>query len=426
MPPPTIAALKRHKKRADYLKAKIGGAKSQNLRKKAALNYLRSFSSKVVALEMARLKLGMPAKDVDWNACAEKLDLCQPGVKEPVRLVAQDKETATETKHRFTFDFGLWHRARQILLKTCLDKIHTPHPAQYLHQGGRDVAVEVVRKNYAEGLHFVAELDLNSAFHSFGTKETAEFLGLPEAVVDTTLSGSSLKVVPSTSISQIIAYDAQHHEAGMSKLDVIDVMMPEWRRALEGLTEGNCASPVACEMLLAWVCEKLPHDWPNVRLVNYADNFLVMATSAEDVQHAVVLLREYLSEHPAAPPNTPITATVDFAEHGKPFPFLGYWLVPQAGDLRVEISNRGRAKLKDLRRKARKKIIAKNTDPTSRAEMLNDVWRKQRAVVSGYRLWEAGNKQIISKTRKIYTASLASGLDEGLLDKSLKFALQQK
>ena len=416
--------FKQHQRRETQLLAKIGQGKTDRQRKRAIKSYLTSYSSKFVSLELARQKKDVPVKDIDWDKAITRLDLWKAEEKECVQIIAQGKEGSGGDELRYTFSFKVINTARQILLKSCLSKLYKPHRSQFVLRGGRDVAIKTVQAYYAEGYTHICELDLNSAFHSFGTEEIARFLKLPGKVVENTLGGKALKIVPSTSISQIIAYADVDQAEGHSKMDVVDATCLGWRRALEGLTEGNCASPVACEMLLAWVCEKLPQDWPEVRLVNYADNFLIMATSANDVQHAVVLLREYLSEHPAAPPNKPITATTDFSDHGKPFPFLGYWLEPRSHGLVANASNRGFSKLADLRCKALHKCRSKQISPDSRSEILNEVWHKQVAIVGGYSLWLHGTAHIKTKTRKLYQNTEPYGVSLERLSKPLRSVLQ--
>lgn len=415
--------LKQHERRSTLLLAKIRHAKSNRQQKRAVKSYLTSYSSKFVALELARQKKNTPLKDIDWDKAITRLDLWKAEEKELVQLIAWEKEGIESVDYRVTLSFKVINTARQILLKRCLQKLYKPNKRQFVYRGGRDVAIRTVQAHYAEGYTHVCELDINSAFHSFGSEEIGRFLKLPGKVVENTLGGKSLNIVTSTSINQIIAYDDADQDQGCSKMDIVDSVFESWRRALEGLTEGNCASPVACEMLLAWVCEKLPQDWLEVKLVNYADNFLIMAVSANDAQHAVDLLREYLSEHPAAPPNKPITASNDLFNHGKPFPFLGYWLEPQKHGLEATISNRGFAKLKDLRRKALRKCRSESISPDVRSMVLNEVWHKQQAILAGYSLWSMGKDQVENRTRKLYKNVEAYGVNHDVLSKSLRSVL---
>jgi len=422
---PTARDLRGFVKHSKQLQKRIKKAKNSKARRNAMSAFVRSRSAKMTALNQARMKRRMPLSEVDWSACDKRLDLKVPDPLEKAEVVLLTKETTEGDKLRYTLSFGVWHTARQILLKTVLEKIHVPHAAQFLLKGGRDAATRRVQEYYAEGFLHIVEVDLNSAFHSFGSDGIAQMLGIPENWVETTLGGFLLKLSLSKSTSESMAEAINGNPCEMSKLEEFTLMNPSWLASLEGLTEGNCASPVACEILLAWLCEKLPQDWPSVRLVNYADNFLVMATCAKDAHTAATLLQEYLSEHPAAPPNKTITASTDVAKLGQPFSFLGYWMCPQEGKLRAVISEKGRKKLKSQRRKAYSALGQPLASPSDRAEILNEVWFSHEAVLSGYRLWAEGRSSTIKAFLKMHIYAQGLGLNTLKLSKRLSKMLAE-
>lgn len=416
---PTARDLRDFVKHSKHLQKRIKKAKNSKAQRNAVSAFVRSRSAKMTALNQARTKRRIPPSEIDWSACDTRLDLKVPDSLEKAKVVLLTKETAEGAKLRYTLSFGVWQTARQILLKTVLEQIHVPHDTQFLLKGGRDTAVRRVQEYYAEGFVHIIEVDLNSAFHSFGSNGIAQMLGIPETWVETTLGGFLLKLSLSKPTSESMAEAINGNPCEMSKLVAFTLMNPSWLASLEGLTEGNCASPVACEILLAWLCEKLPQDWPSVRLVNYADNFLVMATCAKDAHTAATLLQEYLSEHPAAPPNKTITASTDVAKLGNPFPFLGYWMCPKGGELRAVISEKGRKKLKCQRRKAYKALGQPLASPSDRAEILNEVWFKHEAVLSGYRLWAEGRTSTIKAYLKMHNYAEELGTDTQKLSKRL-------
>jgi hypothetical protein len=114
-----------------------------------------------------------------------------------------------------------------------------------------------------------------------------------------------------------------------SEVDDKDIWPNEFADARWGFPQGSATSPLAVEILLAPLFDKLPTCG---KALGYADNTLIMAKEVNDVVPMTEAFWSALKEHPAGQlrPKEP-----RFFEPGAPIKFLGYRLELVDGVVRI-------------------------------------------------------------------------------------------
>lgn len=254
--------------------------------------------------------------------------------------------------YRLTCSYGELAQARQQLIVDLLRwHEHLPHEQTILN-GGRDAAIRKIQRNFAAGFRYCAELDIRRCFKSFRTERLSWLLRLPESVVDNVISIRDVMPVP----SRICRNDILHHLPDDTETpeQLFQALLgSEWEQARLGLPEGSLLSPVVAELLLAPVVRALNASRLG-RVVTYADNFFLSATSEVRLRKMVSAFQDQLLRHPAGP----VAVREDFtttspSEH---FEFLGYRLTPNDGVLSVTWATKHELRARRMRREAYQKL----------------------------------------------------------------------
>jgi len=160
---------------------------------------------------------------------------------------------------------GLHHRTAQDVTLRVLGQYFRPKPLQFT-QLGVHKAIEQVRTAIASGHFFVARLDIKEFYASFDPDELANELPLPAEVVEHAVIGRRMKVKADQGKGRwkLSPYYSPH----------LQDLLPLARL---GIPTGSGSSPMVGMITLshlAWA------HMPGVIVVNYADDFLVLAQSA--------------------------------------------------------------------------------------------------------------------------------------------------
>jgi len=257
--------------------------------------------------------------------------------------------------------------------------------SQTMFRNGTKEAIRRVKQNYAEGYQHVAELDVQSCYSSFSIKGAAKILCLPESVAFNVLSIDAHNITPSNRALGGVDYHTLFDQDDPMRA-FEEYFREDWAAARQGLALGSKVSPFVAEILLAPVCDKCAAS-AVVRVVNFADNFLLMATSPRMLSRHKAILRRSLEDHPAGP--LLVGHGIKNKTPGVSFEFLGYRLEPRLGQLDAFPAPKHLTGLKEMRRKAHKKL-ASNMDDDRKRKVLEDTERRHRSVIDAFPHWIEG------------------------------------
>ncbi len=417
--PTTEAKMASHKsllKSEKKLSHRVRSAKPHQLAK-ANKAYINSLASKyVAALELKEVKSKAQALEI-----AAKIDLGKPsGGKVTVKAAFKGKPANYEgCPYRFTYSFGIVDKARQAVLKKAIKARGGWLPQQTMLNGGRNLAVKQIRKHYREGNTYIAKMDVSACYNSFENVEVvAQALYFPKQVVRSTLMGQSFEHgslhVHKDTVKDIFCLgdDYAHYCDGMrlfrnshtqknrsiNPLDVFDGRFgDDWVTARQGLIQGAKCSGHAAEVLLRSVCEAccLIGDG---QVVNYADDFLLMAPSLDALLRMIKDFELACSRHPAGA----LKATKEIIERRHSFEFLGYHFEPARRNL---FTLRWGSNSENRAQKIRKEtysVLHSNADLRTKERTLNDCVRIHRNCIKGFPDWSGGEKHVERKLKPLF------------------------
>ena len=401
---------KQLEKQERKLGSKIAGAYKKHSIKHlhdATRQYLNSHAVKALACKKTRKK----GDKIAPQKLALQLNVWEPS-NEVVILHPVLKTNSYD--YRMLLKFGQENRARQMMLKMALMHRFKTQPEQFMMNGGRDKAIQKLVANYKEGFQYVLELDVYRCFNSFDVLGVSKHLALPKEVCRNVLSGINLNISLSRCYEKIIDYSPTEFE-GLTSLQVLAHMDSDWEPARQGLTEGSLVSPFVCELLLAWVVERLPKS--KGRLINFADNFLFMCESENEVMELHNILQELLFKHPAGPLKVKPYKTV--FKPGQPFEFLGYWIEPYGGEASVRWPERADKKSRKQRGRVYNLLLS-SVSLERKANAINNLFKRQRNLISGYQEWQNGKNYFRTKMTNLVLEAKSHGVTDQMLVKELK------
>jgi len=290
-----------------------------------------------------------------------------------------------DLRARVWLSFGPENQARQILIRNLLKAMWCISARQTIFGGGRTRAVQMVKDYYAEGYQHIVEVDIHRCFQSFDRQGIATFLCLPEKVNEHVLGASSLNLHPSVSCRKDVLYHSPDLSGG-----TMDLFMArfgeDWDPAQLGLIEGSKVSSFAAELLLAPVCDDLVARGAG-QVVNYADNFLLMARSKSELSELCNILREGLHTHPAGP--LQVKALPRPVRPQEPFEFLGYKFLPNGENLSCMWGRKAETKARKVRRDGHR-VLASKMPPVQKEREFSQLMRKHRGIVGAFPEWRDG------------------------------------
>ena len=226
----------------------------------------------------------------DCLEAAEIMDLGAP-VPEVVEVYPQPKKSGG---FRVIHSHGLLHRSAQEAVKQVMQPHFRPRPFQYGHVGVPN-AIRFIQSGIKADHLFVAKLDVKNFYPSFIGKKLGEELPLPRGTVGHVVIGRHHDYVVGKANGGM---SSGKSVKGSSGDDVLYLGIPDnvvVSQARLGVPQGSTCSPIVgsfCGSKLAW------SPTPDVKLVNYVDDYFLLATSAQALEAAIEELVEAVGELP--------------------------------------------------------------------------------------------------------------------------------
>lgn len=214
------------------------------------------------------------------------IDFSQPfGELVPVRP-KQKKPTALggPVAYRMLHDHGLCHRTAQDAVMRVLGPYFTPRSFQLTHLGTQ-AAIARAKPLIKMGYVHAARLDIESFYLNFSAKALIAELPLPAGVVEHAVVGRFMRVVmdQGTKEGKNIPNFTPHTKENLLL------------QARQGIPLGAGSSPIVgmiCVSRLAW------QSMPDAVLLNYADDFQLLAPSAKALEVSIGVLNDAVNNLP--------------------------------------------------------------------------------------------------------------------------------
>ncbi len=201
--------------------------------------------------------------------------------------------------------FGIQHRMFQNIVVRTLGPYHSSKSWQYTF-AGHNKAIRKAKKALGDGLVYYASLDIKNHYSSFDDKKLVQELPLRKELAEYVAIGRHIKAVADVSRVPIFFWPLSPQ-----------LLLQEAR---QGIAQGSTSSP----LIAAYVMHHL--DWINSSetvLINFADNFLLLAATEQLLQKEVGKLEDAMSNLPGG---NFITQILDIGKASKSFDFLGHTL----------------------------------------------------------------------------------------------------
>ena len=214
----------------------------------------------------------------DCLSVAQSLDLSKP-LKEPVHVWLKNKTSG----YRIIHNHGLKHRTAQDLVKRVMDVVFVPRPFQFTHLGIH-AAIKQTKALINAGYVHAAHLDVKNFYGSFELEELSPELPLPEEVVEHTVVGRHMETVWDPEHTK-----GKHIHPSLSPHHILHL------EARLGIPQGSACSSIIgayCTSRLPWVA------MADVAMLNYADDYLLLAKSSNARAKAIDELTEAVGSLP--------------------------------------------------------------------------------------------------------------------------------
>lgn len=227
---------------------------------------------------------------------------------------------------RMLHNHRLYHRTGQHMILKVMGEYFQPRPFQYTMRGV-PAAIAEAKKLVNAGYVFAARLDIKDFFPSFDPDQLRLELPLPKGVVEHGVVGRHMKVTMD-----------QETRTGHSCPDSLPLTYLLLLARL-GIPLGSACSPIIgayCLSRLSWV------QIDGVAIINYADDFLLLALSQKQLEKAIGELTGAVAIHPGGHFELKLKQVKNVT---KGFEFLGHHLRMKGGELMVTPTE---ANLQDL------------------------------------------------------------------------------
>lgn len=406
------ASHKKLKQQEEKLAHRVRNANSRNLFK-AQSGYLSSFATRyIAALNLREVRTRQEARTL-----AAKVDLWQPGGDRVIVKASHKGNPASYDgcHYRICFSFRTQDRTRQAVITNMLKARAHNRPEQTLLSGGRNVAVKRIRKFYREGFTHVAKMDVSSCYNSFVDPEyVAKTLSIPEQVVRSTMMGLSLDNsrlrIHRDTVKDILCFGGEHSSSIWGRhnnqsqnnrppnpRDIFQGFFgDDWEIARQGLMQGAKCSGHATEILLAPVCQACT-DSGLGQVINYADDFLLMARSQNELLRLTAILALACRRHPAGA----LRVTRTLSPQREPFEFLGYQFTPGRRNLlKPRWAEKHELKARSSRRRTYGTLHS-DADRQTKQRALEDCISFHRNSVRSFPAWVGGADYVEKKLRPL-------------------------
>ncbi len=348
--------------------------------------YLKAYSARLAATIEANRKLKKHRRlpEDQLPAIAESLSPWK-GADEEVTVYAKPKQN-NDCDFRIVFDFGIKHRALQVMVRRVLQaRVHL-HPHQYLLRGGRDAACEAVMNALSEGLGYAAQIDICSCYPSFDGRAVGYLLPLPAEVVKAVVVARNLNLRLGGFMASPEDSDEPEH--------IVDLWVPEAR---SGIPQGSACADFAAQAMLAPMLHDLelgPARWL------YGDNLLILAPGKAELTQSVEHVCHGLWSHPAGPLRPEVEGPHSVSGG---FDFLGYRFTAVNGAPRPEPSAWNLARFSGRFSSRLGRIGQLPEKAPERALRIKRLRRFVRSWTSSFSLWEGSPKFRDAKLAEIAT-----------------------
>lgn len=208
--------------------------------------------------------------------------------------------------------FGMKGRTAQEAVKRVLAPYFVPKPFQFTMKGV-PAAIEGVRQAIAGGFVHAARLDIKNFYASFNGDKLAHELPLPKGVVEYVVTGRHMNCVT--------AMQGDHPA----------ISIPHIIGARQGLPQGSICSPIVAARALS----RLPTLLVDTRLVNYADDFLLLAKDAATLDKGMA---QIVADVKALPDGIFDLVAKSTGHMSTGMDFLGHRLQADGEQLRLNVS----------------------------------------------------------------------------------------
>jgi len=193
-------------------------------------------------------------------AKVETLDFTQP-LPEAVPVRPHPKKSGG---HRMIHDHGPMHRTAQDAINRVLGEYLKPRWFQFTRKGAH-AAIHHARSLIAAGFVHLARLDIKDFYANFSADALIEGLPLPKDVAAHAVIGRHMKVCIDEGSKTRAQLNGQYASLAQSLLPL----------ARQGIPTGSSTSTIVSMMAISRLAWSPIED---VAIINYADDFLVLAT----------------------------------------------------------------------------------------------------------------------------------------------------
>lgn len=212
---------------------------------------------------------------------------------------------------RYIHDFGPLHRtAKQMVYRVLAEKF-VAKDFQYT-LSGIQTPIKLAKAELSDGKTFFATLDIRDHFGSFSTKKLAHLLPIPKEWVDYVVGG-------------------RHAVVKLENIDPSISVSPAklLLQAQRGLPTGSICSPIVAASSIGALTWQPSSERT---LINFADNFLLLATSLSEMSKAKHELIDAVRKLPGGKFSPRV---VDEGSAGESFDYLGHSLKMVAGNIEI-------------------------------------------------------------------------------------------
>lgn len=239
--------------------------------------YLRSFSARLCAVAETnpRLRSAERARSRELVAIASRMSAFRTS-EEAVKVVPANKEGGG---WRPLAIFGLERAALQSLPCSAIRPFHNPDPRQFAGPGaGHNEAARRVRQALADGQKWFVGLDIGSFYSTIEKEALAKIVPLPRRVIEHVICPPPVAAVRIGHVGRALC-GARLVEASQS-----------------GISQGSRSSPLIAEIVVKGMLARFA---PDVRIINLADDFGIMARSKRDAEAISTTLIRASARSPA-------------------------------------------------------------------------------------------------------------------------------
>lgn len=264
-------AIKREKTLGNAFEIALSDS-GATMAKKRAKRYLTSISGRMLATaQMNRgRKLDERLSLAECWALGRSLKVYDP-IGEEARVFFKPKSSGGK---RPIFDFDVKHRTAQRLIRQLLERSFSPKIWQYTLIGIH-AAIANVKAIQPSNAVWAITLDIENFFGSFVDGELVKLLNFipSDAVINVALTGNT----------------------PLTDMDGSSLSEPSLSKARSGVPQGSAVSPLIGAFAVSKLSLKLP---TGTWFANYADDFLVIASTEEQIEIAKHAFASAISELP--------------------------------------------------------------------------------------------------------------------------------